>query len=347
MLLGPVMVGLSGTEIDADEHEMLLHPLVGGVVLFTRNFESIEQLELLVDSIRQLRTPHLLIAVDHEGGRVQRFREGFTVLPALGQLGKVYQTNVHRARQLSQMSGWLMAAELRAIGIDFSFAPVLDIDKRISQIIGDRGFASNADEVSDLARYYIRGMHEAGMAATGKHFPGHGSVSADTHLAQAIDERCFADIELDDLIPFERMINNGIEAMMVAHVLYSNIEHQLAGYSSFWLQEILRKRLGFQGVIFSDDLEMEAACVIGSPTDRVNHALSAGCDVVLMCQSRAAVTDVLDNYHSQTNPASRLRMVRMHGRLAPNRVQLQADPRWQHAVKQVQNYDEPHTLDLI
>ena len=341
------MIGLSSIQVDDVERELLLHPLVGGVVLFTRNFESITQLELLVAEIRQLRTPHLLIAVDHEGGRVQRFRKDFTVLPAVGQLGNIYKTNVDRARQLSQLSGWLMAAELRAVGIDFSFAPVLDIDKHVSQIIGDRGFATDPESVTDLARHYIRGMREAGMAATGKHFPGHGSVRADTHLSMAIDERRFEDIEYDDLIPFERMINNGIEAMMIAHVLYRNIDSNPAGFSSFWLQKILRKQMGFEGVIFSDDLEMVGAHSVGSPADRAKLALSAGCDVVLVCQTRDAIEDVIDNLTLQTNPASQLRMARMHGRSAPNRVQLQADPKWKHAVKQVLAYDEPHTLDLI
>ena len=347
MLLGPVMIGLSGLQIDAEEREMLMHPLVGGVVLFSRNYESVEQLQALVDELHALRDPHLLVAVDHEGGRVQRFRHDFTVLPAVGQLGRIYQSNRDRALQLSQLSGWLMAAELRAVGIDFSFAPVLDVDKGFSQIIGDRAFATDADAVTELARSYIRGMHEAGMAATGKHFPGHGSVEADSHLALPIDERRFEDIQLDDLVPFERLCDSGLEAMMAAHVWYKNIDDQLAGFSRFWLQEVLRRRLGFQGLIFSDDLEMEAASVAGTVSERAERALTAGCDVVLVCQTRQAMTATLDGLQPRHNPTAQLRMVRMHGRTAPKRVQLQADPRWQQAVRQVLAYDEPHTLDLI
>lgn len=347
MLLGPVMIGLTGPHIEAEEREMLLHPLVGGVVLFTRNYESVEQLEQLVRALHELRDPHLLVAVDHEGGRVQRFRHDFTVLPAIGQLGVVYARDPERARQLSQVSGWLMAAELRAVGIDFSFAPVLDLDKRLSQVIGDRAFAGDPDSVIDLARCYVRGMHNAGMAATGKHFPGHGSVIADSHHDLPVDERRYEDIQFDDLLPFERLLDSGIEAVMAAHVLYPQIDPQPAGFSPFWLQEVLRRRLGFQGLVFSDDLEMEGARIAGSVPQRAATALQAGCDVVLVCQTRAAIAAVLDELDVAHNPASQLRMVRMHGRAAPNRVQLQADPRWRQAVSQVLDYDEPHTLDLI
>ena len=347
MLLGPVMIGLSGPRIDAEEREMLLHPLVGGVVLFTRNYESIEQLEQLVRELHDIRDPHLLVAVDHEGGRVQRFRHDFTVLPAVGQLGRIHAREPVRARQLSQVSGWLMAAELRAVGIDFSFAPVLDLDKRLSQVIGDRAFAGDPESVIDLARSYVRGMHEAGMAATGKHFPGHGSVIADSHLDLPVDERRYQDIQFDDLLPFERLLDSGIEAVMAAHVLYPEIDSRPAGFSTFWLQEVLRGQLGFQGLIFSDDLEMAGAGIAGSVPERARLALGAGCDVVLVCQSREAMAAVLDQVGLTHNPASQLRMVRMHGRAAPNRVQLQAHPRWRQAVSQVLDYDEPHTLDLI
>jgi len=347
MLLGPVMIGLAGPGIDAEEREMLLHPLVGGVVLFTRNYESIEQLEHLVSELHELRDPHLLVAVDHEGGRVQRFRHDFTMLPAVGQLGHIFTQDPARACQLSQISGWLMAAELRGVGIDFSFAPVLDLDKRLSLVIGDRAFAGEPDVVVDLARSYVHGMHEAGMAATGKHFPGHGSVIADSHLDLPVDERRFQDIQFDDLLPFEHLLDSGIEAVMAAHVLYQQIDPDPAGFSTFWLQDVLRQRLGFQGLVFSDDLEMEGAGIAGSVPERATKALRAGCDVVLVCQSREAMAAVLDEVELGQNPASQLRMVRMHGRPAPNRVQLQADPRWRQVVRQVLDYDEPHTLDLI
>ena len=341
------MIGLSGFQIEAEERDMLMHPLVGGVVLFTRNYESIEQLEALVDELHRLRDPHLLIAVDHEGGRVQRFRHDFTVLPAIGQLGKVYKQDRKKAQRLSQLSGWLMAAEVRAVGIDFSFAPVLDLDKGLSQIISDRAFGADPEIVADLARCYIKGMHEAGMAATGKHFPGHGSVVADSHLALPVDDRRYEDIQLDDLIPFERLADSGMEAMMIAHVLYENIDPQLAGFSRFWIQDVLRQRLGFQGLIFSDDLEMEGASIAGSIPERADLAIAAGCDVVLVCQTQQAMASTLDGMAQKHDPASQLRMIRMHGRGAPNRVQLQSSGQWQQAVEQVLGYDEPHTLDLI
>lgn len=347
MTLGPVMIGLEGVELDGAERDMLQHPLVCGVVLFTRNFESIEQLEQLVAAIHALRDPPLLVSVDHEGGRVQRFRQGFTVLPAVGQLGKLYPADHALARQLAETSGWLMAAECRAVGIDFSFAPVLDLNKGVSQIIGDRAFSTAIDAVTELAKAYIRGMHQAGMAATGKHFPGHGSVVADSHLELPVDPRRYEDIQFDDLVPFERLIHSGIEAIMAAHVLYEKVDDQLAGFSRFWMQDVLRKRLGFQGLIFSDDLEMAGAKVAGDMPARAQAALRAGCDVVLVCQSRAAAAEVLDHLPDWHNAATQLRLVRMHGQTAPNRVELQADPRWQLAVDRVQGYDEPHTLDLI
>jgi beta-N-acetylhexosaminidase len=341
------MIGLSGPAIDAEERDMLLHPLVGGVVLFSRNYESIEQLERLVRELHELRDPHLLVAVDQEGGRVQRFRHDFTLLPAIGQLGRIHARDPRRACRLSQVTGWLMAAELRAVGIDFSFAPVLDLDKGVSQVIGDRAFAGDPDSVVALARSYVHGMHDAGMAATGKHFPGHGSVIADSHLDLPVDERRFEDIQFDDLLAFEHLLDSGIEAVMAAHVLYRHIDSQPAGFSPFWLQEVLRRRLGFQGLVFSDDLEMEGAGIAGDVPERATRALQAGCDVVLVCQTRAAMTATLDGVKIANNPASQLRMVRMHGRAAPNRVQLQADPRWRQAVGQVLDYDVPHTLDLI
>jgi len=347
MSLGPIMLGLSGTVLQAQEREMLLHPLTGGVVLFSRNYESPEQLIELVSKIHALREPHLLIAVDHEGGRVQRFRTGFTELPAIGQLGVVYDEDQKRAQTLSETSGWLMASELRAVGIDFSFAPVLDLDRGISQVIGDRAFHKSPDVIAELAQYYIRGMHQAGMAAIIKHFPGHGSVSEDSHLAVPVDRRRFSDIQAEDMLPFERLCHVGVEGVMIAHIIYEQVDKKMAGFSKFWLQEILRQQYEFQGVIFSDDLEMAGAKVEGDIPQRVISALQAGCDMALVCQSEDAMAEALQGVSEWNDPASQLRLIRLHGRTSKSRVQLQASERWQQAVNAVQSYDVPHTLNLI
>ena len=335
MPLGPVMLDLAGLELTAEERERLQHPLVGGVILFSRNYFSPPQAERLVQEIHVLREPQLLVAVDHEGGRVQRFREGFTALPPIRELGRIHEENAKRARRLAETSGWLMATELRAIGIDFSFAPVLDLDRGMSQVIGDRAFHSHPETVADLAHAYMLGMHHAGMAATGKHFPGHGAVAADSHLALPVDDRMLVDIQTEDMVPFERMIHFGVEGIMPAHVVYPRVDALPAGYSSIWLRKILREQLGFQGVIFSDDLSMEGAKVVGDVVARAKMALSAGCDMVLVCNDTAAADQVLEGLGEHDDPVSHLRLVRMHGREHPTRMALAQDPSYRDAVRAV------------
>ena len=232
MALGPVMLGLEGPELSAQERELLRHPLVGGVILFTRNYQSPAQLTALTGVIHALRQPRLLIAVDHEGGRVQRFRDGFTRLPAVRRLGELYDQDRMRAKQLARGTGWLMAAELRAVGVDFSFAPVLDLDHGVSSIIGDRAFHSDPEAVADLAHAYVSGMQKAGMEAVGKHFPGHGGIAADSHLELPVDPRPLAVLETADLLAFERMIHYGLAALMPAHVRYPAVDDQPAGFSA-------------------------------------------------------------------------------------------------------------------
>lgn len=335
MSLGPVMLDVAALALTPVERERLLHPLVGGVILFTRNYDSPQQLESLVRDIHELREPRLLVGVDHEGGRVQRFRPGFTPLPPAAVFGRLYNEQKARAKRLAEACGWLMATELRSVGVDFSFAPVLDLDYGVSSVIGNRAFHRDPQAVADLAHAYMIGMTRAGMAATGKHFPGHGAVEADSHVACPVDERRFEDIFAEDILPFERMIHYGLAGIMPAHVVYARVDRQPAGFSRFWLQEVLRKQLQFQGVIFSDDLSMEGAKIAGGVVERARAALSAGCDMALVCNDPAAAEAVLEGLGPHDDPVSHLRLVRMHGRGAPTRRDLLADATYQGAVRMV------------
>jgi beta-N-acetylhexosaminidase len=341
------MMGLSGHELRADERELLRHPQVGGVILFSRNYASPQQVAALTAAIHALRDPPLLIAVDQEGGRVQRFRSGFTLLPAVARLGELYDRSPARARQCAETTGWLMAAELRGVGVDLSFAPVLDLGRGVSQVIGDRAFHRDAQVVAELAHSYTRGMKRAGMVATGKHFPGHGSVAQDSHLELPVDPRRYEDLANEDLLAFERMIHYGIEALMAAHVVYRAIDPVPASFSRFWLQEVLRRRFAFQGVIFSDDLHMGGAVVIGDMVARAQAALDAGCDMLLVCHGTEPVAQLVEALAQWNNPVSQLRLVRMHGRGGGGYEELHRSAQWQQAAQLVESYDEPHTLDLM
>jgi beta-N-acetylhexosaminidase len=316
------------------------------VILFSRNFSTPQQLQQLIAEIHALREPRLLVAVDQEGGRVQRFREGFTRLPPAAWLGTLYDTSPKRALEIACETGWLMASELLSEGVDFSFAPVLDIGSGVSAVIGDRAFHSQERVVSELAQSWMRGVHEAGMAAVGKHFPGHGAVVEDSHLELPVDGRLADEILSVDLLPFRRLVSAGIEAIMPAHVIYSQVDRALAGFSHYWLQQILRGELGFQGVIFSDDLSMAAAGEVGCVAERARTALAAGCDMVLVCNDRSAATEVLDELKNYTNPAAQLRLVRMHGRKRRTREKLRMTLRWKRAVELVSAYDSHPVLDL-
>lgn len=340
------MLDLEGVELSAEERELLAHPLVGGVILFSRNFDSIEQVTALVEAIHAQRDPRLLVAVDHEGGRVQRFRQGFTRLPAMGHLGVVYEGDRRRARRLAEACGWVMASELRAVGIDFSFAPVLDMDRGLCEVIGDRAFHQQPSVIAELAGAYMHGMHRAGMAATGKHFPGHGGVRGDSHLTLPVDERPLADILAEDVRPFALLIENGLAAIMPAHVRYAQVDPQPAGFSRYWLQSVLREDLGFQGIIFSDDLSMEGAVGAGGPVERAEAALDAGCDMVLVCNNRASAVAILDGLRWENNPVLSTRLARMHGRHPLSWKELHRDSAWQQAVRAVQSLAEDPSLSF-
>jgi beta-N-acetylhexosaminidase len=347
MTLGPLMLDVEGCELTAEDRELIAHPAVGGVILFTRNYDCPEQVTALVEDIHARREPRVLVAVDQEGGRVQRFRDGFTRLPPLACLGVMYDRDRKRALNLAQTAGWLMAAEMRAVGVDISFAPVLDLDYGVSTVIGDRALHKRPEAVADLAHAYQRGMQNAGMAATGKHFPGHGAVAVDSHVDLPVDDRHYEDIAQWDLVPFERMVHYGLAAVMMAHVVYSEVDRNPAGFSGFWVRAILRDTLGFQGLVFSDDLSMEGAAIAGDHVARAQAALEAGCDMVLVCNDRENAVRVAESLEDHANPVLMTRLMRLHGRKAPQMTELRANPRWQQAVAAVRGCEENPELELF
>ena len=313
--LGPVMVDVQGLALDPAEREMLQHALVGGVILFARNFESPAQLRRLTGEIRALRDPALLIAVDHEGGRVQRFRDGFTLIPPMRRIGALAGSDAAAAAAAAEAAGCVLAAELLWHGVDFSFTPVLDVDFGASSVIGDRAFSDDPIQIAELAGALLRGMAAAGMAGVGKHFPGHGHVGADSHVAVPVDEREFGDIEAADLVPYRRLIPLGLAGVMPAHVIYPKIDPMPAGFSEVWLKQILRRGLGFEGMVFSDDLSMEGASIAGGMVARGEAALAAGCDMVLMCNAPESTAQLLGGLKAAQLHEGRA--ARMRGRPGP------------------------------
>jgi beta-N-acetylhexosaminidase len=347
MTLGPVMVDVEGATLTDEERELLRHPLVGGVILFSRNYRDRGQLQGLTAEIHGLREPELLIAVDQEGGRVQRFRSGFTELPSLAAVGDCYKDEPSRALSIARDCGWLMAIELRTVGVDFSFAPVLDLWNRHSSVIKDRAFHSDPEVVVRLAKAYIGGMHAAGMAAVGKHFPGHGTVAADSHHELPIDERSYYDITNRDLVPFRRLAAGGLDGIMVAHVVYPQVDTLPAAFSEVWIREILRGELEFQGVIFSDDLNMSGAAGPGGYVERAQSALTAGCDMVLLCNNPEGVKTLLSGFPAVIEPVTQVRLMRMHGRRSEiTENSMRTDVRWQSVSSMVAGIIAAPELDL-
>jgi beta-N-acetylhexosaminidase len=332
--LGPLMVDIAGTELSAEDIGVLTHPLVGSVLLFTRNYTDPRQLTALTAAIRALRSPHLLIAVDHEGGRVQRFREGFTRLPAARLLGRQYDEDRRDGLALAQSVGWLLAAELRAVGVDFSFAPCADLDYGVSEIIGDRAFHSDPDAVAALAVATLSGMREAGMAAVAKHFPGHGAVVADSHVALPVDRREFADLE-GDIRPYRPLIDNNVPGIMAAHVVFPAIDALPASLSKRWITGVLRGELGFHGCVFADDLSMAGAVAFGNVVERAERAIAAGCDVLPICNDRHSVELALERLGADAvSAASQARLVRMRARgEAP--ADLHGNRHWQETAARI------------
>ncbi len=329
MSLGPVMLDIEGLSLSPADRDLLREPAVGGVILFTRNYESVEQVTDLVAEIRALRSPPLLVAVDHEGGRVQRFREGFTQIPPMRRIGREFDRDPGAGLQAAREAGWLIASELRAAGIDLCFAPCVDLDWGVSEIIGNRAFHRNPGVVADLANAFSRGLRSAGMAAVAKHFPGHGAVLADSHLKLPVDRREYGLI-LDDMRPYAKLVSNSaIAGVMLAHIVYEQIDAQPAGFSAYWIQRELRERLGFGGAVFCDDLSMHATREFGTMAERARLALDAGCDMILVCNDREAAHDAVDALGAWSNPLSLVRLARLHGTGHPLRETLRASEEWQ------------------
>jgi beta-N-acetylhexosaminidase len=281
--LGPAVIDVVGLALSDDDRKRLVHPAAGGAIFFSRNFQSPEQLRVLTEEVERLREPALPICVDHEGGRVQRFREGFTPIPPMRQLGRLWDRDREAGRTAARAAAYVIGAELAAHGVDFSFAPVLDLDYGSSSVIGDRALHFDPTAVGALGASIVQGFADAGMASVGKHFPGHGFAEADSHVDVPRDARGMKELLKKDLLPFDAVIKAGVAAIMPAHVIYSEIDPEPAGYSKYWLQQVLRGQLGFDGLIFSDDLSMEGASTAGGIPERARAALTAGCDMVLLC----------------------------------------------------------------
>jgi len=340
------MLDVEGLAVTPADRTLLREPAVGGVILFARNYESASQLNDLVSEIRALRSPPLLIAVDHEGGRVQRFRDGFTAIPPMRKIGHEYDIDLGEALLLAKTAGWVSGSELRAMGIDLSFAPCLDLDWGVSEVIGDRAFHKDPEAVGDLAGAFSRGLRSAGMAAIGKHFPGHGAVVADSHEKPAVDRREYSDV-LDDMLPYDKLIGNELLAgVMMSHVIYAEMDPLPAGFSKYWIQSELRSRLGFGGAVFCDDLTMKASESYGTMPKRARLALEAGCDMILICNDRPAAQAAVSSLEEYSNPLSLVRLARLHGTGQILRESLLASEEWQAAAKRFMDWQDRPPLEL-
>ena len=340
------MLDLEGTALSPADRELLYEPAVGGVVLFSRNYESPEQVSELVAGIRSLRSPPLLVAVDHEGGRVQRFRDGFTPMPPMRQIGRRFDSDPDEALGLARDAGWLIAAELRAVGIDLCFAPCVDLDWGGSEVIGNRAFHRDPEVVGQLAVAFCRGLRDAGMSAVAKHFPGHGAVVPDSHKQLPVDRREFGDL-LDDMRPYEKLNNNRqLAAVMLAHVVYTDADPLPAGFSAYWIGEQLRSQMGFDGAVLSDDLSMKATESFGPMPERARLALRAGCDMVLICNDRPAAQATVAALREYSNPMSLVRLARLHGTGTQSRKTLLASSRWRATAERFNTWGQPPPLNL-
>ena len=339
------MIGVGGTVLSKSERTWLQHPAAGGVILFSRNFSDRSQVCDLVESIRSLRTPELLIAVDHEGGRVQRFRESFTRIPPMRDIGLLWLEDPDRAKRAAEAAGWLIGAELRACGIDLSFAPVVDLDLGIASVIGDRAFHRESEIVCALAKAHVRGMRKAGMAATAKHFPTHAGAVADSHLALAVDHRDYSQL-YDDLQPYRSLIAAGLPSVMVGHVIFPELDRLPASISNWWIDTQLRAEFGFSGAVISDDLGMGGVAEYGSIADRLEKSLEAGCDLALICNDLEEIPAALERVRDYSDPAAQLRLIRLRGETCMSWEDLCNSDRRREALRLIDDLNRPPALEL-
>lgn len=318
-----LIIGLEAHTLDAADRARIAAPQVSGVILFSRNFADRDQVTTLIDDIRGEREDPFIVCVDQEGGPVQRFRDGFSALPPLARLGELHDRDPRTAVTRAEEHAWLMASEMRAIGVDLSFAPVLDL-ARGNRAIGERAFHADPQVVSELAQGYLRGMRLAGMAATIKHFPGHGSVAEDTHFDSAVDARTLDELRATDLVPFADAIASGAEAVMMAHVAYPAVDARPAGYSRVWIEDVLRGELGFRGLVFGDDIGMAAAGSVGGMAARIEAHLLAGCDLLLACSP--AIVDEAIHACAHALPCEPARLARLQGEVAQTWDALARNP---------------------
>ena len=330
MSLGPLMIGISGTSLEARERDWLASPLLGGVILFARNFDGLSSLQRLVEEIRAVRHPPLLVAVDQEGGRVQRFGEPFCRLPPARTFGRLYDEDSAAAERSIRSIAWLLAAELRAVGVDLSFAPVVDLDRGIADVIGDRALHAGSEAVSRLALGFHAGFGNAGMVATAKHFPTHAGASGDSHTALAVDRRSFDELAAD-LAPYRRLIDGGLRSIMVGHVIFPELDPEPASLSPWWIETQLRGELGFSGAVISDDMGMAGAAVGGGLVKRVRRSLDAGCDLVLVCNEPDEVPTLLSELAGYVNLTGQFRLTRLRGGDTRSWDELRASPDWREA----------------
>jgi len=335
---GFIMTDIGGRELTSADRDLLVEENVGGVILFSRNYESPQQISTLVQEIRNLKSPPLLVAVDHEGGRVQRFRNGFTDIPAMRKIGRLYEINANIALKVSETVGWIVGAELRSVGIDLSFAPCVDLDWGVSSVIGDRSFHKNKYAVENLAYHFSKGMRESGMSPVAKHFPGHGAVAIDSHEDLPIDRREFSKL-LDDIYPYESLIRkNTVSAVMMAHIIYKEADNLPASISEYWMQNHLRNQLNFDGVIFSDDLSMHALRGYGDTVTRAERALRSGCDMILICNDRDNTKKVIQAKKNHSNYNSMIRIARVSGKKTYSLGELQNDQKWKSARDLIEKF---------
>ena len=346
MSLGPLMIDIEGQELTAADREVLRHPLIGGVILFSRNYSDPRQLAALCDAIHALRDPPLLITVDHEGGRVQRFRARFSHLPPARLYGSLYDKEPAASLQFTEQMGWLMAAELRAVGVDMSFAPVVDMDFGASGVIGDRAFHRDPNAVGELARAWVLGMRRAGMAACAKHFPGHGAVTGDSHQMLPVDGRALDEMRQIDEQPYVRLIRLDLQAVMMAHVVYEKVDANPASFSRHWIESELRGKLNFKGAVFCDDLSMQGAAAMGDYPARARAAMAAGCDMLPICNNRTGVESILDNLEIGRQPLSQWRLTRLHGDIQSSWGELLSSHAWRDAQHELRRYHEPEKFTL-